>query len=147
MSENVAPVEGQSTQQTESENQPHVQSSTHWLGETLKEYPSLDKFKEPASLAKSYVELEKGFSSRVPMPKSDAPQEDWDKFYSRMRPQASTEYQIEMPGIDGLDDSKLYKWKESFWNAGLNQRQVNTILENFSREIVEDEQATHQQLS
>lgn len=147
MPENVDPA-GQSAQAPVSDQPPVSEQPTpsHWLGETVKEHPSLERFKDPSSLAKSYLELEKGYSSRVPLPSPDAPQEKWDEYYNRMRPKDASEYKMEMPGIDDLDPGKMEKWKSTFHQAGLHPRQVEGILNHFTREIVEDQQYQQQQM-
>lgn len=142
MPENVDPS-GQSAQAPPVE-QPITPTPSHWLGETIKEHPSLERFKDPGSLAKSYLELEKGYSSRVPLPSHDAPQEKWDEYYNRMRPKDASEYNMAMPGIDDLDPEKMSKWQQAFHQAGLHPKQVQGILDHFTKEIVQDQQAQSQ---
>ncbi|WP_342259725.1 hypothetical protein [Candidatus Tisiphia endosymbiont of Metellina segmentata] len=53
------------------------------LPEEIRNAESLSKFKDVSSLAQSYLEAEKGLNQRVLVPKAEASEEEWHKFYSR----------------------------------------------------------------
>ena len=132
--ENVAP-EGQSTQQSGGSGE----QKGHWLGDLIKDHPTLERFKEPQALAKSYLEAEKMVSSRIPVPSNDSSQEEWDKFYGRFRPKEYKEYSLSMPGVSDLDEAKLANWKQTFYDAGLSQKQVDKVMHRFTSDLVEAE--------
>ncbi|MGX6959871.1 MAG: hypothetical protein ACIPMY_01160 [Rickettsia endosymbiont of Pentastiridius leporinus] len=75
------------TEEQESQNSLMADNNNSWLSslsDELKNSESLKKFKDISSLANSYIGLEKSLNSRVAVPKNDASNEEWHKFYSRL---------------------------------------------------------------
>lgn len=97
--ENFDKPEGQTTSDnflTSEINQDLGRSQSNWgeLSAEDKGYLGKKGFKTPAELLKSYRELEKGFSSRVALPK-DGDKKALDKLYSRLgMPEDSSGFEI-----------------------------------------------------
>jgi hypothetical protein len=98
------------------------------LPEDLRMEPSLRNFTDPASLAKSYVHAQRMIGAdKIPLPGKTATDEDWANVWSKLgRPQAPSEYQLqfENPLLAGSD---LESFKQSAFEAGLNNRQVERM--------------------
>ena len=54
-----------------------------WLPDDLREHPALTKFKDPASVAKGYAELEKVIGSSVRIPSKYSTDDEFDEFYDK----------------------------------------------------------------
>jgi hypothetical protein len=123
------------------------------LSENLREDPSIQKFKDLDSMAKSYIESQKYISQSLSIPTGDAsdeqindfyqkldtvpgvikvPQTDdeWGKFYNELgRPQTPDEYQLNVPEGVPLDPELLHNYAETAWQAGLNHNQFNALVQ------------------
>lgn len=109
------------------------QSSKSWLeglGDLGKD-PSLQMFKEPAALAKSWVNAQKMIGAdKVVIPKADAPEADWEAFYTKIgRPEAADKYEFKLPDGVKMDDNLAKGFKETAFKAGLTPRQVQSLVE------------------
>jgi hypothetical protein len=102
-------------------------SVPQWLesaDESLKK--SLAKFKEPLAVGQAYVELEKKLGSAIQVPKADATQEEWGKFFSRIgRPESPDNY--ELPEGSLTDELKARIRKEAY-ESGATPRTVKALL-------------------
>jgi len=98
-------------------------------------------WKSPEDLDKvlaSYSELEKAQGSSLRVPKDDAPQEEWDKFYSKLgRPESADKYEFKRPeGLpedlpwDSEGEQALKAWA---FNAGVPPKQAQSILEGYAK--------------
>ena len=86
-----------------------ISEDREWLPEDLREESSLSKFKDPDSVYKSYVELEKKMGGATKMPNEDSAPEEVDSFYSKLgMPENEKDYEIS----DDLPDIKLNKTSE-----------------------------------
>jgi hypothetical protein len=87
------------------------------LDADLQANPSLQKFKEPGALAKSYLELQTLVGGeRLALPKPDAPAEDWGRVYEKLgKPEKAIDY--------GLDQLELPK------GLAINQQVMGEIAE------------------
>ena len=98
------------------------------LPDDLRMEPSLRNFTDPASLAKSYVHAQRMIGAdKIPLPGKTATDEDWANVWAKLgRPQAPSEYQLqfENPLLAGSD---LESFKQSAFEAGLNNRQVERM--------------------
>lgn len=115
-----------------------TQPTTDWrsgLPEDLKGSPSLEKFKDIPSLAKSYTELEKMTGSAIKVPKSDKA-EEWDAFYSRLgRPETPDKYEFKRPALPEnvkYDEEMETAFKSMAHKAGLHPRQAQALLEGYN---------------
>lgn len=72
----------------------------------LQANPSLQKFKAPSDLAKSYLEVQKLVGGeRLALPKDDAPPEEWGAVYTRLgKPEKAIDY-----GLDKLEMPEGFK--------------------------------------
>jgi hypothetical protein len=104
----------------------------------LKALPSLSKFKEPAALAKSYVELEKNFGNALRPPPADADQKTLDAFYRQLgRPVTPEEYQITKPDDIELDEGTEKRIRTQAYRLGLNSRQTQEMVNAYAGEVRE----------
>lgn len=105
-------------------------SSDSWvasLPEELRTIESLNKFKDVASLAQSYLEAERSLTTRVAMPKNEASEEEWGKFYQKLGLPEDKKYLDTRPKED---EEYLSKYEEMFYESGLSQRQGKKLLEH-----------------
>ena len=127
------------------------ESVPEWLSdveESLKGDKSLHKFsgdKWKENLAKSYVALEKKLGSSVQIPKEDAPQEEWEKYFSRIgRPESPDKYVV--PGE--LPDAVKAKVLQEAFSKSVTPKQLEAIVSAFqegSKDVVAQGQASQQQ--
>ncbi len=87
--------------------------------------------KDFPTLAKSYVAAQKFVGGSVRVPKDDAPQEEWDKFYGKLgRPESADGYQFPIPDVDleaPLTKHILGTFKKTAHGLGLTPRQAQGI--------------------
>ena len=98
------------------------------LPEELRNAPSLLKFKDQASLIKSYLEGEKAFSSRIPIPKDDATDADWDAFYNKIGRPEDKRYRPENLSISEDEEPILSRYEEILHSSGLTKKQGQKVL-------------------
>lgn len=113
-----------------------VTATTSWmdgLDNDLRQNPSITKFKDPASLAKSYVNLEKMVGKdKIPVPNEKSSQEEWDMLYSRLgRPGVPENYrlpEVELPeGFPEIPDDAVKNFKQVAFEKGLTDRQAGEL--------------------
>ena len=97
------------------------------LPEELKGAPSLLKFKDIPTLARSYLEAEKALNGRVAIPKDDASEEEWAKFYSRLGLPEDKKY---LDQRSPEDEEHLQTYEEMFYNNGISKRQGAKLLDS-----------------
>jgi hypothetical protein len=98
------------------------------LPDDLRNTPSLAKFKDVESLAKSYLEGEKAFSSRVAVPREDAPDADWDAFYRRVGRPEDKRYRPDGLTVSEEEEPLLARYEEILHDSGLTRRQGQKML-------------------
>lgn len=127
----------------EEQNNNVEETASSWLSslpEDLQKAQSLSKFKDVSSLASSYLGLEKSLNSRIAIPSSDAPNEEWHKFYSRLglpEDKKYTDKRIEE------DEPYLKTYEEMFYQSGLSKRQGEKLLDglyNYSLDLQKKQQ-------
>ncbi|MFY9589638.1 hypothetical protein [Rickettsia endosymbiont of Halotydeus destructor] len=104
------------------------EAATSWLSSLpaeLQKAESLNKFKDISSLANSYLEAEKSLNSRIAIPKNDAAEEDWHKFYSRLGLPEDKKYTDKR---EAEDEQYLRQYEEMFYQSGLSKRQGEKLL-------------------
>jgi hypothetical protein len=101
------------------------------LPDDIKKDPSLALFKEPAALAKSWINAQKLIGAdKVIIPGEKATDEERAAFYQKLgRPDAPEKYELKTPEGYKLDDNQSKTFKESAFKLGLTPAQVNGILE------------------
>jgi len=109
---------------------------------TIKSHPSLQNFKGPGDLAKSWVEAQKLIGrDKIPVPSDKATKEDWDMVFDRLgRPKDKDGYAI--PDIKYPDGypvpSKefLDEFKGKALELGLLPNQVNNLYQWFMEQQI-----------
>lgn len=134
--EKVLDLQGEETIDVDSgettEKVSSVEEAKNWyeqLDPDLKNNPSIQKFKDPASLAKSYVELQKMVGKdKVVLPTSKSTPEEWEAFYDKLgRPKDINEYsvpEIEVPEEVKMRPETLEAFKQKAHELGLTKKQV-----------------------
>ncbi len=87
--------------------------------------------KDFPTLAKSYVDAQKFVGGSVRVPKDDAPQAEWDKFYAKLgRPESAEGYQFPLPdGAEGVWDKNIIaSFKKISHGLGLTPRQAQGFM-------------------
>lgn len=123
------------------------------LSDELKSSPSIGKFNDVDSLAKSYVSLEQRLGNSIRIPGQDAGQEDLDKFYSQLssvkgvvripgegdvegmnnlynslgRPSAPEFYKIDLGGAE-VNQATVDHFKQTAHSLGLNNNQAEALV-------------------
>jgi len=96
------------------------------------------KDETPANLAKSYVELEKGFHGRVKIPDEKTTEQERNEFYNKLgRPETPDKYELKRPeklpeGM-GYDENFEKSMKMLAYNAGLSQSQLSVLADGFNK--------------
>jgi hypothetical protein len=108
-------------------------ASKSWLealGDLGKD-PSLQMFKEPSALAKSWVNAQKMIGAdKVVIPKADAPEADWEAFYNKVgRPESPDKYEFKLPEGVTMDESLAKGFKEIAHKNGLSPKQVQALVQ------------------
>jgi hypothetical protein len=99
------------------------------LPDDLKNDPTLSNFKDVESLAKTVVHQQKQMGNRIPLPKTE---EEFGELYDKLgRPTDANGYEINVPTELGqyFDDGALNEFKGVAHKIGLNQNQVNALIE------------------
>ncbi len=82
---------------------------------------------------KSYDHMERGYSDRVPLPKEDWSDDDYQSFYQKLgRPETVDKYDIrrpEMPEGHPYNENLEQSFKERAFRAGLNGKQVQELID------------------
>ena len=96
------------------------------LPEPLQKEKGLHKFKDRDALASSYVELQRKLGTTVQIPKADADPADWEKFFSRIRPESPEKYELPAEGLTEEDVANLRK---AAFENGLSTKQAKALAE------------------
>lgn len=105
---------------------------TKTVGQDIANASEVDRFKNPAELAKSYVNLSKAYSKKFPentveIPSEDSPPEKLEEFYNKIgRPESPDKYKA--PEIDNLDKEALGQFNEFAHKLGLTEKQYEGII-------------------
>jgi hypothetical protein len=113
------------------------------LPEDIRNHPAATKFKTPADVVKSYIELEKFVGKdKIPLPGKDAKPEDWDVVWSRLgRPESPDKYTL--PKLDNMPANfpqvapeKMKEFLGVAHKAGLLPSQVSEVYSWFMKDTV-----------
>ena len=98
------------------------------LPDELKNEPTVQKYKSVEEAIKGLVNATKLIGrDKVPVPKPDAPKEEWDAFYQAIgRPDTPDGYEIQ---YEGADEEILNSFKQAAHEAGLTPQQVQKIAD------------------
>lgn len=109
-------------------SQPAPASFLDMLPEDLRQEPSLRSFTNPADLAKSYVHAQRMIGAdKVALPGKSATDDEWRAIYQRLgAPDDPQKYEFtESPQV--LDESAIGEFRNAAFEAGLNNRQAETV--------------------
>ena len=101
-----------------------------WLSEELATIPSLQKFKSPQDLAKSYVEMQTLLGGKTSYPGEGASDEDWEKFYAPITP---SEYDLKFEDLKSVEAKEILTddLKSAAKKLGLTNKQAQGLLDKF----------------
>lgn len=112
------------------------------LPEELRESSELKRFKNIDGLAKSYLHANQLVSTKLGIPSTDADASVWDAFYQKLgRPETADGY-----SIDGAEELANHA-KEWFLEAGLTQRQAETLAAKYQDFAAKEMEAQQHHLS
>ena len=117
------------------------------LPEDIRNEPTLQNFKDIESLAKTVIHQQKQMGSRIPMPKDE---NEWGELYNKLgRPEAADkyEYQVNDEVKQYFDDDALNRFKEVAHANGLNNKQVQALIDYQAGELSETLKNEPSQLS
>ena len=134
MSENAEAVttEEQVTQDSTILGSEAVGDNLDWkssLPDELKNDPTLSNFKDVESLAKTVVHQQKQMGNRIPIPKDE---EGFNELYTKLgRPSEASAYVTNIPEDmqEHYSEDNLNQFKEVAHKIGLNQKQVDALIE------------------
>lgn len=107
------------------------------LDPDLRNNPSIQKFKDPAGLAKSYVELQKMIGKeKVVIPNEKSTPEEWANFYKKVgRPDEFTGYETpefkELPEEIKMREENLETFKQKCHELGLSKKQFAELIATY----------------
>lgn len=97
--------------------------------------PTIQRFKDPSSLAKSYLELNRTLggdarSQLVKLPDGTADDAAWQDYYNRVRPEkpGNYEFKAELPEGMQVDGSLQEAFRDAAHKHGLTKRQAESIF-------------------
>jgi len=94
------------------------------LPEPLRAEKGLHKFKDRDALAASYVELQRKLGTSVHIPKDESDAAEWEKLFSRLRPESPDKYELPAEGFTEEDAAAL---KKTAYENGLSAKQAKAL--------------------
>ena len=125
--------------QGENQNQESTQdlnTESSWrddLPPELKSAKTLEKFKDVANLAKSYLEAEKNVSRKgVILPTEKSTPEEWNNYYKTIgRPEKADDYKLVNEGVE-VDENLQKAILPMFHEAGLTNKQAQILNDKWN---------------
>ncbi len=113
------------------------------LPEDIRKDPSLQLFKGPEALAKSWVSAQKMIGAdKVVIPGEKATEEEIAAFHTKLgRPESADKYEFKLPEGVTLDESMAKSVKEVAFKAGLNPKQLQSLVEWDAQNKIEQAKA------
>lgn len=102
-----------------------------WISdEGLRNNPTLQKFGDATSLAKSYIEMQTLLGGKTSYPKEGATDEDWQKFYEPLVPK---EYNLKFDDLKSINSKEIVNdnFIEKAKSLGLTNKQAQGVLDAF----------------
>jgi len=131
MPDNLSPATDNLDQETQ------VVDWREGLDPAVKSHPSIQNFKSPGDLAKSWVEAQKLIGrDKIPVPGEKATKEDWDMVFERLgRPKDATGYtlpEVKLPeGYPEPNKEFMETFKAKALELGMLPAQVNGLYQWF----------------
>lgn len=143
VAEPVAAVEAVETQT----QQAAPTSFLDMLPEDLRQEPSLRSFTNPADLAKSYVHAQRMIGAdKIPLPGKSATDDEWRAIYQKLgAPDDPQKYELSTE-TKVLDENAIGEFRNAAFEAGLNNRQADTVAK-FMDSTLQTAQAKFEQQS
>ena len=126
------------------------QTQTDWkssLPEDLRNEPTLQNLNDVESLAKTVVHQQKMIGNRIPLPKTE---EERVELYNKLgRPQEPSKYQVNIPDTHKqyFNETSVSEFKNVAHQIGLNDQQVNAIIDYQINEINNASQVQDSQMN
>lgn len=108
--------------------------------EELRDWVKAKNPADPATLVKSYRELEKQYRSgdKIVLPKEGASEDELNAFYAKIgRPEKPDGYEIKAPEGTTLDEGLVAKFRETAFKAGLPAAAAGPLVEMFNGHVSE----------
>jgi len=119
------------------------------LPEDIRGNPTLEKFADVGSMAKSYIEMEKRFGKSITIPGNDPKEiEAWKTehlpkvnhvFADRLPPEKADDYEFKFEGVNDesiKSDKVLNLFRENAHKLGLSKAQASGLVEVFGKQIL-----------
>lgn len=106
-----------------------------FLPEEMRADDTLGRYKDIPSLAKGLLETREWARGRVPVPGTDATEEQWTEFTSKVRPAKAEDYEIAVPQGQSADFAD--RMRPVFHNIGLHARQAKALSEAYNQDIAD----------
>lgn len=132
-------TEGDSVGEKETASQTNNASWLSGLDDTLKKDPTLSRFKDLPSLAKSYVELRKSLG-KSEIPNEKATPEELQAFYRKAGIPDKDNYKIDAKKY-GLDDEFAGKIKEIASSSGVTEHGLTKVFDLIQAKEAEQREA------
>jgi len=123
------------------------------LSEDIRTHPSMEKFKTPEDVAKSYIEIQKVVGKdKVVLPTKDSTPEEISEFYSKIgRPESFDKYNVPELGDDVkplMSESRLETFKQIAFENGITEAQFAKLVEGYANDtkVAMDSFAEQQEL-
>lgn len=105
----------------------------------LKDKPFWSNYKDDdlGGLLKTTYHAQERLGRSITLPANDNP-EEWNSVYDKLgRPKDKSEYKVSLPKLDGFEwhEPTFDKFKEVAHNIGLNQKQVESVVQWFSDDV------------
>jgi len=120
------------------------------LDNDLQDHDALKDFKDPTSLARSFIDTQKKIGAMVSLPGSDADADTSDKFYRKLgKPESAESYILESTGLE-LDKDSVDQFKGALHTLNLTQDQAQGLVNYLaasSKERLDKVQLTNSETS
>ena len=120
---------------------PAAQPTSSWKDSISEEYradPSIEKFTEIDSLAKSYINATKMIGQdKIVIPTKNSTQETWEEAYTKLgRPESPDKYAFDVKSdVVNMDEGAIKSFAEQSLKLGLNNKQAEGILDFYKNNM------------
>ena len=115
----------------------------HGFAETVRNDPTVQRYKSAEEAAKALISQRKMLSERIALPKGEAGSEEYLKseqeFQAALRkqlphlaiPEKAEDYTLTAPEGQEWDEAFSADWKRSLFDAGMNQAQADKVMQAY----------------
>lgn len=110
------------------------------LSDEYKSHASLKDYKDINGVAKSLIEAQGYIGDSVRVPKEEATEEEWNKYFDKLgRPETSDKYLSDIKLPEGMDYNQdmLKDFQDLAHKLGLSQKQFKSIKEHYDNKAIE----------